>query len=149
MRYGKVKIRTVLLTLMTLFIIVILIRASILWPIVSREKIAIDAIRAIAYAQDNYNNNRLSDQYAGDLTTLEQKGLIDSSLMSEAKSVYYFDLKASSSGRNNEWCWSVTAWPVVYNKTGIRTFYIDESRVIRLQDIGGGPGSCNLPADPD
>jgi hypothetical protein len=43
------------------------------------------------------------------------------------------------------WAWSAAAWPVSYQSTGIRSFYIDESGVIRGQDIGGDIGILQMP----
>lgn len=41
--------------------------------------------------------------------------------------------------------WSAAAWPLKYGETGFRSYYVDESGVIRGKDIGGGPGDVTLP----
>jgi len=76
---------------------------------------------------------------------------IDLQLASEAKYGYRFEVFVGESGcceestgtDADEVAFFATAWPVEYGKTGIRTFCIDASGVIRASDIGGSPASCD------
>jgi hypothetical protein len=46
----------------------------------------------------------------------------------------------------DEVIWQGTAYPVGKGRTGNRTFYIDESGVIRASDLGGPVGALGIPA---
>jgi hypothetical protein len=72
---------------------------------------------------------------------------IDPDLGNGLKSGYYFRITAGSPGPHGSiWSWSMSAWPIVYGSTGVRSFYIDASGVIRGSDVGGGPVSIEIPA---
>ncbi len=59
---------------------------------------------------------------------------------------YHFDLACGDPDPEGTiWTWSCTAWPVSYGGDTVRSFYVDEHRVIRGADIGGIPGDEALP----
>ena len=119
---------------------------------------AIGAMKTIAAAQTDYNNNTTPHTFAMNLSTLGTGFMaggvpfIDESLASGLKTGYQYVLVAGNAilipGEifPSYMVWSATAWPVVYGSTGIRTFYIDESVVIRGFDINGGVGTRALPS---
>ncbi len=120
----------------------------------ANEAAAIGSLKTLAAAETDYNNNSSPHTYTGDLNCLGSgRGaggvpFIDPALSSGLKSGYMISLVLSSSPDSNGsyWAWSSTAWPVVYASTGIRTFYIDETAVIRGSDLGGGTGDVTLPS---
>lgn len=118
----------------------------------ANEAAAIASLKTIAAAETDYNNNSSPHTYTGDLMCLGSGvgagnvSFIDDALAGGLKSGYYISLGlATTAFDGSYWAWSATAWPVVYASTGIRSFYIDESGVIRGSDIGGPAGSAVLP----
>ncbi|MBN1297192.1 prepilin-type N-terminal cleavage/methylation domain-containing protein [bacterium] len=117
----------------------------------ANEAAAIGSLKTLAAAQTDYNNNSSPHTYTDLLTCLGsgngagQVSFIDPALASGLKSGYEIAMVNGNPDRNGSyWAWSATAWPVVYGSTGTRTFYIDESGVIRGSDILGAPGTYVL-----
>ena len=126
----------------------------------AQETGAIASCKTLAAAQTDYHTNTSPHTFALSLSFLgvgrSAGGVpyIDSVLASGVKNGYTFELVAGSElriltkqgGRVQAFqSWSATAFPVAYGSSGVRTFYIDESGVIRGQDYGGLPGRINLP----
>jgi len=120
----------------------------------ANEAAAIGSLKTLAAAETDYNNNSSPHSYTGELFNLGS-GLgagdvpfIDPALSSGLKSGYTIFLEQAATGDANGsyWSWSATAWPVVFGSTGIRTFYIDETAVIRGNDIDGIMGNVELPS---
>ncbi len=63
---------------------------------------------------------------------------IDEILGAGQKSGYNFAITTTGNTNTDEVLWWATAWPIAYNQTGNRSFYIDESGVLRGSDTGGG-----------
>ena len=91
--------------------------------------------------------------YTGDLACLGSGtgaggvGFIDTALASGLKQGYRYTLiQGSGNPRGGIWSWSVTAWPMVYRSTGVRSFYIDSTGMIRGSDVGGGPTDLSTPS---
>jgi len=118
----------------------------------ANEAAAIGSLKTLAAGETDYNNNSQPHTYTGSLLCLGsgngagQVRFIDPALSSGLKSGYSIQLGVSGPVQGSSWAWSATAWPVVYGSTGTRTFYIDETAVIRGSDITGGPGSWWLPS---
>ena len=101
----------------------------------TRETGAIQAIRTIYGAQIQYQST--FNKFASSLTQLgppsgtggtegpEAAGLISPGLAAGESSGYVFTLQGTASG------YSISAVPKVFNSTGRRTFYADQSGVIR------------------
>ncbi len=70
---------------------------------------------------------------------------LDPALISGIKSGYKIEMGVSEPVNGSRWSWSATAWPIVYGDTGIRTFYIDETGVVRGSNMNGLPGTVILP----
>ncbi len=90
---------------------------------VANEGATISAVRTVVTAQMTYAA-RLGSS-AADLGTLESAGLVDSVLGSGTMEAYSLSVSGNSSG------FVVDARPLVYGNTGTRSFYSDESAVIR------------------
>ena len=91
----------------------------------AREAAAISAVRSLGNAQVMYVSVRNSGTFAADLSVLEAAGLIDSVLASGSTDAYSLSVSGDSSG------FEINARPLGYGSTAIRSFYSDESGVIR------------------
>jgi len=149
-------------TLIELMIVVsiIAIIAAIAIPNVLRAKLAaneanaIGAMRAISNAQHTFQGCAGTDvdtdgigEY-GDLFLLSNAApaFLDDSLGSGQKSGYFISITTTGITNMDEIIWDATAFPISKNRTGNRTFYIDESGVIRASDMGGAVGAPGIPA---
>lgn len=123
----------------------------------ANEAAAVGSLKTIAAGQTDYNNNSNPHTYTASLACLgsgEGAGgvsFIDPSLASQIKQGYNFTMVVGADVAMPTgvayWAWSATAWPIVYGSTGIRSFYIDESGVVRGDDIGGIQGTYVLPTN--
>lgn len=117
----------------------------------ANEAAAIGALKTIAGAQTDYNNNSNPKSFSPTLQQLatgEFAGnvpFMDGALGAGEKSGYTFLLNvgAFNTGAGGPfggsyWAWSATAWPLAYQQTGVRSFFIDGSGVVRTVDNGGG-----------
>ena len=98
----------------------------------SNEAAAIGAMRTITTAQelhregDKDRNGKLD--YARSLRTLEEERLIDGVLGSGTKQGYTFEVRQADDDH-----WSATATPAQPGKSGDRSFFVDESGLIRFR----------------
>ena len=117
----------------------------------ANETAAIGSLKTLAAGNTDYNNNSSPHSYTGTLACLGSGNgaggvsFVDPALASGLKSGYQIHmLEGNVDANGSYWAWSATAWPVVYGSTGIRSFYIDESAVIRGSDITGTKGYLTL-----
>ncbi|MCD4654031.1 type II secretion system GspH family protein [bacterium] len=122
----------------------------------ANEVAASAACKTIAAAQTDYNNNSSPHSYAETLSQLSTGfhaggvAFIDPDLGAGIRGGYQFEITAGAPilipGEMFESfnAWSATAWPVVYKSTGVRTFYIDETGVLRAGNTGGVAGDVSL-----
>ena len=101
----------------------------------ANEGSAIYSVRMITNAEFTYQSNFA--KYAT-LEELAANGLIDQKLGSGFKNGYQFAVTLDSS---NPEAFEVTGVPETYGSTGTRSFYVDESSVIRAGDNFGGPST--------
>ncbi len=120
--------------------------------ITANETGAIGGCKTVCAAQHDYNTQSSPHTYTGDLACLGSGNgaghvsFIDPNLATGLKTGYHFSITAAEASLDGSiWTWSLTAWPVLYGSTGIRTFYVDASGVIRGSDIGGNLGTQTLP----
>jgi len=95
-------------------------------PIAS-EASGISAVREIGVAQTTYSDTTGEGSYATSLTELGNANLIDSLLASGTKDGYAFSIHADSEGKT----FGVTATRLGRDESHSRSFYSDETRVIR------------------
>ncbi len=93
--------------------------------VVANEGKAITSVRSLGTAQVTYATKNGAGTFAADLSTLETAGLIDSVLGSGTTDSYAFSVSGSGV------TFQINATPLVYQTTGIRSFFADESGVIR------------------
>ena len=103
----------------------------------ANEGSAIHSLRQIAAAEAVYHEN--FEKYAS-LDELATNGLIDASLASGTKNGYNFAVELTTDELNTAG-FAVTGVPVTYRSSGLRSFYVDESAVIRAGDNHGGPST--------
>lgn len=105
----------------------------------ANEGSAIRTMQTISAAQSTYYAN--SGKY-GTMEELAQAGLIDAVLVSGNKNGYKFDVQFDPETPPSVG-YHAYGLPVIYQKTGRRSFYVDETSVIRAADkgpytVGGG-----------
>lgn len=103
-------------------------------PIATNESIAKNMLRTIASAQAAFKKNKGVGRF-GSLDELSAEGLITKDLMERYG--YRIDLSVLSNR------FEVTAAPMEYGKTGKRSFFIDESGILRGGDHGGGAATLS------
>ena len=94
------------------------------------EIIAMSALQMIASSEAQY---RVDKGGYGSLESLVSSKLITPNMLD--KYGYAFSVTTSGSG------FEVVAVPNEYGKTGKRSFFIDQSGVVRGDDHGGGPAT--------
>jgi type II secretory pathway pseudopilin PulG len=103
----------------------------------ANEGSAIHSLRQIAYAQATYQSSY--DKYAT-LEELAAQGLIDPKLGSGAKNGYNFTVELTTDEMNVAG-FAAVGVPESYRGSGTRSFYVDETSVIRAGDNQGGPST--------
>lgn len=118
----------------------------------ANEVAAIGGLKTINSGETDYFNNSNPHSFTSNLSNLGtgngagNVSFIDSKLASSVKSGYTFQIfPGPITGNNMLLSWSASAWPLTYQSTGIRSFYIDQSGVIRGSDMAGQPAPKTLP----
>ena len=96
------------------------------------EMIAISVLHLIANGEENYKKTSGNGSY-GSIEDLVQHKLLGNEMLD--KYGYRFVISTSSNG------FEAVATPVEYGKSGKRSFFIDQSGVVRGDDKGGGPAT--------
>ncbi|HEU4836427.1 MAG TPA: DUF4190 domain-containing protein [Pyrinomonadaceae bacterium] len=97
------------------------------------------SLRTLHSAEATYQATRGEGKY-GTLAELAAEGLIDSRLASGTKNGYTFTVEVTTTDGNYPG-FEVVSVPMTYGSTGIRSFYIDETGVIRAGDNSGRPST--------
>jgi type IV pilus assembly protein PilA len=117
----------------------------------ANEGSAVRSLNTIASAEMVYQSTTGQGKYAT-LQELESAGLIDATLGSGVKHGYRFTIELTDrSGEMTAVGFAVTGVPLEYRSSGRRSFYVDETSVIRAADNHGGPSSAQddpLPSSP-
>ncbi len=91
------------------------------------EASAISSVRNIVTSQVTYSATLGNGSYSSDLAVLSEHGLIDSVLASGTKDGFTFTTAAVNDGD----AFTVQATPLRHGETGTRSFFADETGVIR------------------
>ena len=140
-------------TLIELMIVVAIIAiiAAIAIPnllrarLASNESSAIGALRTLSSAQSTFKSSAGVDadgDGTGEYATFAMLSnatppYIDEVLGGGSKSGYLFTITLVGAVNSDEVMWDAQANPAAYQQSGNRTFYIDESGVLRGSDVGG------------
>jgi len=151
-------------TLIELMIVVAIIAiiAAIAIPnllrarLASNESAAIGALRTVSSAQSTFQSSNGTDadtDGTGEFASLAMLSnatppYIDEVLGGGQKSGYNFTITTTGTTNTDEVLWWAQANPVSYNASGNRTFYIDESGVLRGSDTGAGAATTRAAASP-
>jgi|SRR5215213_7010338 len=114
----------------------------------ANEGSAMHSLRTITSAEMVYSSTVGEGKY-GTLKNLAAQGLIDSALGTGTKNGYNFTVELTTDEMNYQG-FTVVGVPVTYRSTGTRSFYIDETAVMRGADNSGGPSTkMDQPLDLD
>ena len=105
-------------------------------PMIANERGAISSLYMISNAQYRYKGSKGNGSF-GTLEQLIAEQMVSKELLEN--SGYKFDLTVSGEG------FEVTAVPVEYGKTGIRSFFMDKTFAIRGGDRNGAPATSSDP----
>ena len=117
-----------------LFLAAIIIPCFVDSPSAANEAGAVGSLRTITGAERQFSEQHPEKGFASSLSELgpSEGGQLDAALASGTKSGYIFTISLAardSAGRITKY--AVTASPQTFNKTGMRSFFTDESGVIR------------------
>lgn len=114
------------------------------YPIVRREILVIQDMRTIFGAQATYQSSAGNGQY-GTFYDLYFLGVINQSLSSGSYQGYYFTMVTTPSNSTQPARFYVQAVPQNFLRSGRRSFYIDETGVLRGAIYSGQPATANDP----
>jgi type IV pilus assembly protein PilA len=103
----------------------------------ANEGSAIHTLRTVSAAEATYQS--LFQRY-GTLQELASEQLIDPALSGGLKNGYKFSLEITKNADNLEG-YNLVGVPLTYQSTGRRSFFINETGVIRAADAQGGPST--------
>lgn len=117
-----------------------------LWGINDNERCTIGAMRMLHGAQMTFAATTGNGEYSETFQELQIAGLIDLVLAVGLKHGYQYQMESVSEPAATFRVW---ATPIKYGETGIRSFFIDQTGVVRGADRQGDPaGSTDPPVEP-
>ncbi|HSE18065.1 MAG TPA: DUF4190 domain-containing protein [Pyrinomonadaceae bacterium] len=112
----------------------------------ANEASAMSSLRTLHAAEATFQATRGEGRF-GTLNELAADNLIDLKLSTGTKNGYHFTVEVTTDELNYPG-FTVVARPLTYRTDGIRSFYIDQTGVIRGADNAGGPSTkMDLPVD--
>ena len=102
-------------------------------------------LRWLASAEETYRATMGGGNYAGNLETLYNVGLINEGLRDRYYQYYYFTGQATSGDSNTQPTFSYKSKPLIYRESGVRSFYIDQTGIIRGADRQGNDADADDP----
>ena len=130
------------LTMIELMIVIsiIVILAAVAIPLMTRNRIAanessaVAGLKAIAHAEMAFHHSNGEYADLGELSSAEPPYISDSKVAGGEKDGYQFEvLAATNTG------FQALASPVTFGKTGVKSYFIDESGVVRFSEDGSQP----------
>jgi type IV pilus assembly protein PilA len=104
----------------------------------ANEGSAISSLRTLHAAEATFQATAGAGKF-GTLNELAAANLIDSKLATGTKNGYNFTVEVTADGDYPGF--SVVGVPMTYRSSGLRSFYVDETGVIRGGDNSGGPST--------
>ncbi|HEY0430876.1 MAG TPA: DUF4190 domain-containing protein [Pyrinomonadaceae bacterium] len=102
----------------------------------ANEGSTIATLRTIHSAEATYQATRGQGEF-GTLQQLAAEGLVKPELAGGARHGYRFDISITPAGIDEAAGFEAVATPLTYGKSGIRSFFVDESGVIRAEHNQG------------
>lgn len=102
-------------------------------------------MRSLASAEETYRATVGAGNYAGSLANLYSVGLINQRLSSSYYEYYYFTGGATPGTATTPPLFFYRCNPLIYGISGFKSFYIDQSGVLRGADHQGGDANENDP----
>lgn len=109
----------------------------------ANEGAAIRALRTLSSAEATYQATVGSSASYGTMEELFRAGLIDAKLASKMNSGYRFEITVTPRSSFDPAKYEVVATPLTYGTTGTRSFFIDESGVVRGADRRGAEATVS------
>ncbi len=113
-------------------------------PRIRNEKFVMQTLRTLAGAQMTFMATAGNGNF-GTFEELGNIGIIDSVLATGEKYSYRFTITIISSAPNQPAEFRVSAVPQRYGKSGKRSFFIDQTAVLRGADRNGEPATVDDP----
>lgn len=110
--------------------------------IAANETSAIASLRQIFSAQSMYQATAGNGDF-GRLAELGKEKLLNVVLAAGKKNGYLFKLRVEKTSSESKSFFEVSAVPVIYQGTGVRSFFLDDSGVIRAADKGGAEATVD------
>ena len=110
----------------------------------ANEGAALRALRTIHGAEATYLATKGKGDY-GTLNDLQRDGLISTDLASGVKSGYRFKVEVFDAANERPAAFEVVAVPTEYGSSGTRSFFVDETGVLRGEDSHGLEANRNTP----
>jgi hypothetical protein len=104
--------------------------------IAANERSAISSLRTIFVAEAVFQSTTGNGNF-GDLKELGKEDLVDLVLRTGKKNGYLFKVSREKSSSESTTSFEALAVPAKYSGTGRRSFYLDESGVLRTADKKG------------
>ena len=114
------------------------------YPYIQNERFVVLALRTLHSAEATYSATSGNGNY-GSLNNLRQAELIDAVLASSKKYGYLFVIQTTARTDTSGARYFITATPQSYRKTGRKSFYIDETGVMRGADKNGASADADDP----
>src|SRR5436189_274086 len=109
-----------------------------------KKGLAVRALRTIHGAEATYLATKGKGDY-GTLNDLQRDGLISTDLASGVKSGYRFKVEVFDAANERPAAFEVVAVPTEYGSSGTRSFFVDETGVLRGEDSHGLEANRNTP----
>jgi type IV pilus assembly protein PilA len=118
----------------------------------ANESVGIACCKTLVAAETDYNINSRPQTYTGSFACLGSGGgagdvaFIDATVSGGVKAGYTFTLISGAQyNAFSYYAWSAAGRPISYKNTGVRSFYVDSSGIIRGSDIAGQFGTLEMP----
>jgi type IV pilus assembly protein PilA len=111
----------------------------------ANEGATIRTLRVLHGAQQTYLATRGQGINYGTLSDLQKDSLISADMARDVRVGYRFKVELSPASRGIPAAFTVTAVPIEYGSTGKRSFFVDETGVIRGDDRAGLEASKSTP----
>lgn len=113
-------------------------------PIINNEKFTIQTLQTINSAQATFRATTTTGNYAS-FEQLKDENLISDALATGEIYGYHFSITITEASPKRLAGYQVTAVPLRYQRTGLRSFFIDETAFIRGADKRGAPANVGDP----